>query len=60
MKLVAKVIGMGVEVDHEPLDPFDGRAYVLLEMKVEDARELAPGMAHPLGLEVVLREADET
>lgn len=59
MKLVARVVGMGVEVEHEPLDPAEGRAYVLLEMKVEDARELAPGLARPLGIEVVLAEEPE-
>jgi len=57
VKIVARVIGMGVEVEHDTLDPEEGEAYVLLKMKVEDARELAPGMAHPIGIEVVLSEA---
>lgn len=56
MRLVATVAGMGAEVEHDPLDPDDGYAYVLLKMKVEDARELAPGLGRPVGLEMMLKE----
>lgn len=54
MKVAAKVIGMGNEVEHEPLEVEEGRAYVLLEMKVEDARKLAPGLGRTVGFQVIL------
>lgn len=53
------IVGMGAQVDHEALDPAEGDAYVLLKMKVEDARQLAPGLVSPVAIEVILQEAQD-
>ena len=59
LKLLTTVIGMGVQVDHEALDPAGGDAYVLLKMKVEDARQLAAGLNSPLAIQVLLQKVQD-
>lgn len=59
VKVIATILGMGVEVDPPPLDPHQGDVYVLLRVRVEDARKLAPVMGSPAAFQVVLSEASD-
>lgn len=59
MKVAAKVLEMGLHVEAEPLEIAEGRAYVLLEMKVEDARKLAPGLGSTVGFQVILEPKEK-
>ena len=55
MKLAALLLEMGSTIEAE-VDPDKGEVLLLLQVKVEDARRLAPCLLHRIGIDVLMRE----